>query len=395
MKVSLRDLFWLILLVASLTLWGVEQYRWAKYGWHLVNVRLDDYRSPTDYQLRRWAAITQIAQMSDEDLSEYLTTLPLSSHFRRATRHLERCIEREPCLIEMARRRLTGGLQRYYDDVMVQSAGNGIFDLPENLEPLTALRRAQGCADPLRIRVELAGQKNLASNFYEPQLRAVIENVDSGKETVMLQEGGDYRGGRLDRWRFLLMDEKGRPVGDSNYLSGMGGGISQTRLLYHGDVSTGNYVFDLRKYLAPPRSGKYQLQAIYHNSIPIAGEQEVSGLIVVKSAPIPVIVNNPQNRVTKRPWINIPAPLAVLFACLGLTLTSITSSDVQSCNRIRRLSFSPGISRRDFRWGILIIVIASGMWLSDQRPSTAQTPWRVQADAAAEWSIRLEDEPKP
>jgi len=53
----------------------------------------------------------------------------------------------------MARRRMAGQLQKHYNALMAQSVGKTGFDFPENLELLTALRRAQGKPDPLKIQV--------------------------------------------------------------------------------------------------------------------------------------------------------------------------------------------------------------------------------------------------
>jgi hypothetical protein len=379
MKLTLRDLFWLMLLVGAVTAWWVEQVGAARASWqryrHVIG---SEHNHPNFHkrELRRRAALDEFAQMTDEELNEYFGSLPASKYFLVGDSHYDLFDEYEPCLDEMSRRGMSKQLQKHYDALIAQSVGKTGFDFPENLELLTALRRAQGMPDPFVIHLKYDGGPSVLSQFGEPRFSATIENVDSGLEAASLKRGGDYRGGRLDRWRFVLTDEKGRVVVDSLASLG-GGGLYQALPLHYGEKSEMKNAFDLRSYLAPPPSGEYRLQAIYHNRETIAGQRDVDGLIVTRSEPMAVIIRS-QPRMNGVPrWIDIPLPLAVLVGCVVVTLAAIGRSE----------SGFMGITRRDFRWGLMMVALAMGMWLSDGWPMGSQKYRHRQYDFG-DWSIR-------
>jgi hypothetical protein len=381
MKWTIRDLFWLALLVAGVTAWGIEQVRAARGIWHRHVIGSESDHPNFHIRERKWRAALDIyAQMTDEEVDAYFGSLPASKLLQFGENHFDYCDEYEPCLVEMARRGMAGQLQKHYDALMAQSAGKTGFDFPENLELLTALRRAQGKPDPLKIHLKFEGGPVLLSQFQKPRFSAVIENVDSNGEAVSLEQGGDYRGGRLDKWRFELIDEKGRVVSGLNLLGG-GDGMSQRLPLQYGGQSSWSYKFDLQDYLAPPPGGKYKLRALYHNDVHISGLSDVDGLIVTKSTPIPVVVHSRSRMGATHPRFRMPLPLGVLLACLAVTIASIV------VNSSRRL----GISRRDFRWGLIIIALSVGMWLSDESLMRSNSE-QVRRMDLREWSIRLVDE---
>src|SRR5262245_25853367 len=185
MKLTLRDLFWLALLVASVTIWITEQWKATQFQ-RYPRRRRDIFARASGEYLRRQAAIAEFKEMSDEELNEYFATLPPNKLYQVGERHYIRCDEYEPCLVEITRRGLIDQLQGHYDTLMASSAGKTGFDFPDNLELLTALRRVEGNRDPLTIRLELNGSPRAMSKFREPTLRAVIENVDVGLEAVNL-----------------------------------------------------------------------------------------------------------------------------------------------------------------------------------------------------------------
>jgi hypothetical protein len=376
MKLTLRDFFWLVLLAASVTAWGIEHRRGAKEMWelrlHSSFLNSDRNAKPSGDELERRAEMARLATLSDAELVEHLASLP-------AVKRYENRSEYESCLVEMSRRGIAEELQEHYDALMTQSAGKSGSDFPNNLELLTALRRAQGMPDPLIITIRLDGAKEPFNKFQAPTISAVIENIDVGHESVFLLQGSDRN---RERWRFVLTDEQGRRVADSNFVSlAMGGGLGSIGPFQYGEKSRWNYAFDLRHYVSPPPSGKYQLQVLYHNSLGIAHERDCSGLIVVKSEPVSVVASNREVRISKKPWIEIPVPLAILAACVVMTLAS-------SVGRF------PGIRRRDFCWGVLVLAVALGMWLDDRQRLSLIRRWNQQPDAAADWSIRLADDAK-
>jgi hypothetical protein len=205
-----------------------------------------------------------------------------------------------------------------------------------------------------------------------------VTNADVGRESFYFPDGGDDRGGRRERWHFVLTDEHGDQVRQSNFMPMMGGGVCSVGPLAYGASGSRVNFFDLRQYIAPPASGKYRLQAFYHNRESIAGENDLAGLIVSNSNPVEVIVENPTPALQEKRRSTALQPLAILLSCAALTAISVAS-------RARTRSVW-GISRRDLCWSSLIAGLAIGMWL-DQRHQESQI--NVRPDAAAEWSIQL------
>src|SRR5262245_32728510 len=112
MKLTLRDLFWLVLLVAGLVVWGLDLVR-------VRSVRLprsvigsvSDHHNYHIPETRRASALIDFAQMTDDELDEYFGSLPENKMYQLAPNHYGRCHEYEPCLDEMARRGLADRLQ--------------------------------------------------------------------------------------------------------------------------------------------------------------------------------------------------------------------------------------------------------------------------------------------
>ena len=274
MKLTLRDLLWLALLAASLTAAGIQHSRTSEQvsRWRHFLGRQDF--GPSEWAKQRQLALKKYAAFSDQQLDDELAALSQASAQWSKP-------EFEPCLTEMVRRGLVDRLQQHYDTLLARDKSREYFW--HNLALLTALRRAQKQPDPLRIQVSLVSSS-------PPTIRATITSADVGRELVRLQHGGDYRGGRLERWRIVLTDEQGRTAGDSNFLSIMGGGKSSVVGLNYGQAGEYEPEMDLRAYVAPPKSGKYSLQVLYHNDAEIAGETDLAGLIITQSAPIAVSV---------------------------------------------------------------------------------------------------------
>lgn len=379
MKANLRDLFWLVLLAATLTVWGIGHYRKVKEiaesRRNIWFVKIDDYGKPTTAELQRQAVLEKMSKLTDEELDSHLASILTADRGIRQPAY-------EPCLFEMARRGMANKLQAHYDKLMTADRDrDGVPRFPDNIELLTALRRAQGERDPLTLELEIGRRPSWAANYAGPCLQAVVRNVDVGNEAVFFTDGCDDRGGRRERWRFVLTDEKGQRVADSNYCPMMRGGVGTFGPLQHGETGHRINFFELRKYVAPPSSGRYQLEAFYHNDVGIANERDVSGLIVSKSKPIAVIVRNPSPAAkADRRRFDFEA-VAILAACAALTAMSVASSKSTS-DRVRT------ISRRDLCWSALVAGLAVAMWL-DQKHQAAKV-MHARPHAAAQWSIHLE-----
>ena len=383
-SLSIRDLLWFVVLAASLTIWGKDHQQRAATidklddNWLVARLDWADRRDPEERQHRTLAA--KLAKLSDEELSDYLThaSPPMP----------QRHPDFEACLAELASRGLVAPLQQQWDAIPHRADA---AMLHRDLEILTALRRAQGKPDPLHIQVRPADREHTGYGDNAILLEATLTNVDVGRDAFVLLQGGDYRGGRRDRWQLMLIDQHGWAVANSNYLSVLGGGLLGFSRLRAGETAKETVVFDLRRYVSPPRSGKYWLHAYYHNDLTIAGDRNFTGLIVSKSEPIAVTVVNPQDR--QAPWLPAEArPIAAiltlggLFTLLALARTfcpskRISQSDVEPPRWGRRSMV------RDVCWGALILAVGVGYW-ADYHYQT-RTIARLHPDADAIWTLSL------
>ena len=360
MKLSLRDLVWLMLLAAALVAFAREhqeslderrrqQMQAASY------MGAAQPTQPSDGAVARQAALLRLRALNDEQLQQRLTQLTAT--------WLE---EYEPCLTEMARRGLARPLQAHFDELQKSNGERSHQDL----QALIAARRAEKLPDPLEIRVSIPSQQG-APGEPAPTIHATIANVDARRAAPNFQRGGDYRGGRLERWRVVLTDARGGQVKDSNFVWFHGGGISSYGPLEYGATADWPYDVDLRRYTAPPRSGKYQLQLFYHNDRSIAGEPDLTGLIVCRSEPLWVEVANP-NDPRGLAWPAGLTPLLALAGACGLLLAA-------SARWRARLSW------RDWVWCAAILALGLGYYADCQYHATAIA--NLLPDAKAEWSI--------
>jgi hypothetical protein len=384
-SLSIRDLLWLVLLAASLTIWVREHHQRSEQidkldiGRWLISAsgRADE---PSQEQRERQALAAKLARLSDEQLTAHLTFEPRTNRGRSD--------DLETYWAEMARRGLDEPLRRQLEADRFHSERL----LYENLEVLTALRRAEAQPDPLLIKILPVFRETAELDEHGVWLEATVANVDVRGETIIFVQGGDYRGGRRERWQFLLTDEWGRTVGNSNYLSPMGGGLMGTRALRPGESIARNHEFDLRRYVAPPRSGKYWLQAFYHNWQSIAGDRDFTGLIVSKSAPMAVTVTNPVDQ--NAPWL--PAEVRPIAAIVGLGVLFLFIALASEHSRAKRATASSTSSPRlwwrrgsvrDLCWGVLILAVAVGFWIDCQSQMT--TIARMYPDKDAKWTLHL------
>ncbi len=152
-----------------------------------------------------------------------------------------------------------------------------------NLEILTVLRRIQKRPDP--IHVEIQGEHALESIFPNvPNFSVALANRDEGQLPVAYMEGGDYRTGRLERWRFAVESKKGEAsLAEFGDLIQIGGGLLGYSFLkpdqrWKASLAARDYV-----ELTP---GDYSIRIQYHDCDTIAGSRWLGGRIVCQSAPI-------------------------------------------------------------------------------------------------------------
>jgi hypothetical protein len=372
-RFQLRDLFWLALVCACATLWYTQHRRSAEiieasaaaHPWLML---LSPSAPPPD-ESPYVTALAKFAAVSNEELVAGLEQ-PFDSagHYRF-----------EPCLTEMVRRGMHDELTEYYASIYPPS---GDTWRSRDAEVLTALRRAQGLADPLKIHVAL-GQVS-PSDPAEPtwHLQAQIENVDAQNASVTFQRGGDYRSGRQERWQVVLKDQAGQTVEQANFANFIGGGISSSGPLGPGEKSD-THVLDIRAYVAPPPTGDYTLQVFYHNRECIAGEQDLSGLIASQSEPIRVHVENPPN---------IRAQLERWQPLLAMLVAALTLGGVVLVGRFRRSAAETPPRRRvlrDVLWCGLVLGVAIA-WLIDQRYQSQRLE-ELKYHPEQHWTIRQLD----
>jgi hypothetical protein len=370
LKLTLRDLLWLALLIAGLTAWGMQRSRSIQRAESLK--RTDFVRvpgsQPTPLAAQLRVALDKFAASSDEELDEQFGVIAASTQWHHAADY-------EPCLTEMVRRKMVDELQKHYDALMARDLS--VSGFPYNLELLTALRRAQGKPDPLQIEISLVDPKTISMEPQAPAVQARITNVDAEKQPVHFTRGGDYRGGRRERWRATLTDEWGRAVRDSNFQSWIGGGIASLGPFEFGAVDADGHAFDLRRYVAPARSGKYRLQLFYHNQLNLADEPDMTGLIVMKSKPLDVVISVPARNKGLSPGLQTLLAIAAAAALLaGISYVA-----------------NKKLSIRDIVWACLLVAVALGVWL-DGRYWENQIA-RLSPDADSSWSIALVQPPAP
>jgi hypothetical protein len=197
-----------------------------------------------------------------------------------------------------------------------------------------------------------------------------MTNVDSDRVAIYLNHGGDSGG--LEFWLWILLDEQGRRVARSSHMSLMGGGWVEG-----GPIEFGQRLpeeFDLRKYVAPPASGRYKLQVFRHNQFFLSrDEDDLTGLIVLKSEPLEITVTNPNQPGGWRP----PAGFGFLLALLG------AGGLLVAATRSRGRAFS----QRDLVW-VVLIALAAGAAFADCQYLNGCIA-KLIPDARAEWSISV------
>lgn len=156
---------------------------------------------------------------------------------------------------------------------------------PRALELLAAYRRVRNEPAPLGVTILASGVRWPASGGTAVQV--AIRSTDAGTFPVNVQFGGDNRGPRHERFRFVITDERGvqvqKPVESINF-----GGISS-----FGPLNPSRpieYTLDLSRYTRRPPPGRYQLRVQYHDRHQIAAMEDVSGLIIFESEPVELLV---------------------------------------------------------------------------------------------------------
>jgi hypothetical protein len=140
--------------------------------------------------------------------------------------------------------------------------------------------------DPMMILVE--GDPTFETVFPElPVIRVRLQDTDQEGESFYFCDGGDYRSGRLSRWRVAGIRQDGQTANVNKWhWSCMLGGIYMRRVLTCEEreqtAGGGNDVIDLPlgDYVSLDSGGACNLQIQYHDQMDIAGLDSVTELIV-------------------------------------------------------------------------------------------------------------------
>jgi hypothetical protein len=344
MKLTLRDLFWLALLIATIA-GGVTAHRRQIATMSQWNIPFSALIPPGPAVVtERQKSLRRLRQISDEELIKQGQGSRLDDEW----------------LSEVARRKLAQPLEEILSERRKKNSSSGY-----RLEHLIALRRAQSQPDPLEVRITVDDSKQV------PFVVANFKNVDGDGETIGLWvDEVSTSGDRLEHWQIQLVDDSGRQVPISRTRVFFGRRNGRGLGLHPGDEH-GPTALELRRYMTPPRTGTYWLQAIYHNELNLAGRGDIEGLVCSRSAPVRVHIHNPDDDFDGRKYI----PLAVAGAVALLGIGTI----VAVRRRTARFSW------RDLAWTCTIVAVAL-CWQAEQL-YLAGAMRRLRPDEQASWTI--------
>ncbi|QDU26129.1 hypothetical protein ETAA8_12030 [Anatilimnocola aggregata] len=377
MKLTLRDLFWLIFLAAVAVSWGVQHHRAQE---ELATQRnnhwftFDRNKGPTPESLRRRQILKELREFNDQDL---LARFNRSLQQDRTVIYTDQP-EYSCCLTEMATRGLSTELELHLKEKTLV-AGSWV---PENTTELTALRRAQGKPDPLKITVGPGAQGPGGYELASHRIEVLLQNVDVDNQLVHHVHSQERNYDQLSQWRVELKDVHDQPVPNSNYVDLVRGGTSYRSHLQRGE--TEKYHFDVRKYVAPPATGRYRLQVILGSERDyIEYEPDLTGLIVIRSEPVWVDVVNHGH------WDEryLLAPPLVLLSAASLFVVATTVAGLWRRRLIKTEDLPPAkFAWRDWLgWSLAIILLAG--WLIDVGYLRTQLAERDEREA--HWTMKL------
>ncbi|MCC6408564.1 MAG: hypothetical protein IT453_15485, partial [Planctomycetes bacterium] len=195
----------------------------------------------------------------------------LEAEYRRALAACElngaHALEVETCLTEVARRGGEHWVAFLKSELERVRAAPEFGDVPEDLEVLTALRRAERKPDPLAL--ELDGEPLFVCVFPSaPTIVCRLTNVDVGGESFGLTVGGSYRSGRFARCRAAVLDAAGNELEPLPPPGFMGGGLCSRSPL--APARSLEFSVPLGQYVAWPHAGDYRVKLLYHDETDIA-----------------------------------------------------------------------------------------------------------------------------
>jgi hypothetical protein len=352
MKLSLRDLCWLILIAGLSFSWVRQRLEILPRHEEVTRAaasRGEPYVAPLDeIKFYRARGLREVAQLSDADL------LAVGDNFASGPQPISRLY-----LSEIVRRGLRTELESHYQErmkhpsIMDSVCGNALL--------VTAVRRTQQVADPLEIKT-VAVENSRQEGAWAPIVKTEVTNSDLKEDPLRLQlEYDDY-------WHMQLTDAAGLPVSQANrpwwQLSQANGSI----LWLQPGESCPKLPLDVRYFLKPPATGRYRFELAF-SQVSISRERDLSGLVVWKAAPVEVDV---VNFTAREKWQAILLPAIFTAVAMVLLLGSLF---------IRRIFL------RD-RLALAIVVIIGIAWMGEVFFLKREIE-HLQPDAEASWTMRL------
>ncbi|HLX63845.1 MAG TPA: hypothetical protein VKX17_21415 [Planctomycetota bacterium] len=147
---------------------------------------------------------------------------------------------------------------------------------------LAALRRIQKKPDPMQIELTLPPGGPESEFPALPPVEATLVNRDLEKAAFTYTDGGNYRSGRLARWRFQIKRSDGSFVPVKKRW-GTGGGIYNVGTMQPNE--SWKTTLDMNSFMSPLEPGDYEVTVQYHDSSTIDNNDDLTGLIVFSSTP--------------------------------------------------------------------------------------------------------------
>jgi uncharacterized protein (DUF4415 family) len=202
-------------------------------------------------------------------------------------------------------------------------------DLGGDIEILTALHRARGLADPVKVVIgREVGPLRLPRE--KLTLSVVVKNVSEDGQPVYLKKTDteDFD----NRFRVVLKDDQGREFKRTFTLRSSYADVDGT--LKPGDGWQTNLA--VRNYLEIPPAGKYQLQVLFHNRCSLARFESTDSLMVCRSDPIELIIPKTNLQTTEATAAEVrrlvaeldgSAPLKIVAGTYGEWAHSVIAKD--------------------------------------------------------------------
>lgn len=351
MRVTLRDLFWIVLIAALGIMWRQErmQVAWARTHAQPGSPKVDTV--PENEEVQRRADQEKLRQLSDDEVLEKYTGDIAPE-------------QAEALLLEIGRRGMAEEMREILRSP--RQFGQGSRETAR-WWMLTALRRAEGKTDPLQIGIESLSLDADGKKSPLPLIRPQFTNVDVDRESFFFARTllDDWHGslgasGRHENWRIHLLNSRGELAADLEFHAAGTGYVYRDyagrtqgvqTAMHPGTPVVAAYVLDPLRYVQAPPSGRYSLVLVYGMSA-IADDRGLDGRMVVKSAPVPVYV---ENRNLTNKWESARVPLVIL---LGVAIVYL----VAAARMINRLT--PYFALRD-RCALILLMLLAACWGGD------------------------------